>query len=113
MYEFVRAWPRFGYSRTTRLLQREGLKVPQKKKKRRRLGDSQNGCHLLQPEQQDHVWCWDFVFDRTSSGNSLKRFSIVDELTRECLALKVNRSIRSEDVIDTLAKLFSSRGVPE
>ena len=129
MYELVRSRPRFGYRRIARLLQREGwqasftrvyrlwrregLKVPQKKRKRRRLGDSRNGCHLLRPEQKDHVWCWDFVFDRTASGSSLKWFSIVDEFTRECLALKVDRSIRSEDVIDTLAELFSSRGVPE
>ncbi|QDT92143.1 DDE-type integrase/transposase/recombinase [Gimesia algae] len=129
MYELVRSRPRFGYRRIARLLQREGwqasftrvyrlwrregLKVPQKKRKRRRLGDSRNGCHLLRPEQKDHVWCWDFVFDRTTSGSSLKWFSIVDEFTRECLSLKVDRSIRSEDVIDTLAELFSSRGVPD
>ena len=129
MYELVRTRPRFGYRRIARLLQREGwcasftrvyrlwrregLKVPQKKRKRRRLGDSRNGCHLLRPEQKDHVWCWDFVFDRTSSGSSLKWFSIVDEFTRECLSLKVDRSIRSEDVIDTLAELFSSRGVSQ
>ncbi|WP_390620736.1 IS3 family transposase [Gimesia algae] len=129
MYELVRSRPRFGYRRIARLLQREGwqasftrvyrlwrregLKVPQKKRKRRRLGDSRNGCHLLRPEQKDHVWCWDFVFDRTTSGSSLKWFSIVDEFTRECLSLKVDRSIRSEDVIDSLAELFSSRGVPQ
>ena len=129
MYELVRSRPRFGYRRIARLLQREGwhasftrvyrlwrregLKVPQKKRKRRRTGDSPNGCHRLRPEQKDHVWCWDFVFDRTSSGSSLKLFSIVDEFTRECLAFKVDRSIRSEDVIDTLAELFSSRGMPE
>ncbi|WP_261343236.1 IS3 family transposase [Gimesia maris] len=129
MYELVRSRPRFGYRRIARLLQREGwqasftrvyrlwrregLKVPQEKRKRRRTGDSRNGCHLLRPEQKDHVWCWDFVFDRTTSGSSLKWFSIVDEFTRECLTLKVDRSIRSEDVIDTLAELFSSRGVPQ
>jgi transposase InsO family protein len=91
----------------------KGWKVPQKKRKRRRLGGSRNGYHLLRPEQKDHVWCWDFVFDPTSSGSSLKSFSIVDEFTRECLTLKVDRSIRSEDVIDTLAELFSFRGVPQ
>jgi transposase InsO family protein len=58
------------------------------------------------------VWCWDFVFDRTTSGSQLKWLSIVDEHTRECLALKVDRSITSEDVIDTLAELFAMRGVP-
>jgi transposase InsO family protein len=59
------------------------------------------------------VWTWDFVFDRTTSGSALKWLSIVDEFTRECLALKVDRSITSEDVIDTLAELFAMRGVPK
>jgi transposase InsO family protein len=62
---------------------------------------------------KDHVWCWDFVFDRTASGGTLKWLSIVDEFTRECLCLKVDRSITSEDVIDTLAELFAMRGVPQ
>ena len=61
---------------------------------------------------KDHVWCWDFVFDRTTNGSPLKWLSIVDEYTRECLTLKVDRGITSEDVIDTLAELFAMRGVP-
>jgi transposase InsO family protein len=128
MLEFVRQRPRFGYRRIAALLRcegwrasatriyrlwcREGLKVPQKKRKRRRLGKSANGCHRRRAEHPDHVWCWDFVFDRTTSGSTLKWLSIVDEYTRECLALKVDRSITSEDVIDTLAELFAMRGVP-
>lgn len=95
------------------MLAPSGLKVPQKKRKRRRLGNSQNSCDLLKSERKDHVWCWDFVFDRTTSGSSLKWLSIVDEYTRECLTLKVDRSITSEDVIDILAELFAMRGVPE
>lgn len=129
MLELVKERPRFGYRRIGRLLRgegwqasdtrvyrlwrREGLKVPQKKRKRRRLGSSENGCCLLRAEQKDHVWAWDFVFDRTTSGSLLKWLSIVDEYTRECLALKVDRSITSEDVIDTLAELFAMRGVPQ
>ncbi len=58
------------------------------------------------------MWTWDFIFDRTTSGRSLKWLSIIDEFTRECLALKVAGSITSEDVIDTLAELFAMRGVP-
>jgi transposase InsO family protein len=87
--------------------------VPQKKRKRRRLGKSENGCHRRRAEHKDHVWCWDFVFDHTTGGSTLKWLSIVDEYTRECLALKVDRSITSEDVIDTLAELFAMRGVPQ
>lgn len=59
------------------------------------------------------MWCWDFVFDHTTNGSTLKWLSIVDEFTRECLTLRVDRSITSEDVIDTLAELFSMRGVPK
>ena len=128
MLELVRVRPRFGYRRIAALLRkeswrasatriyrlwrREGLKVPQKKRKRRRLGKSENGCHRRRALHKDHVWCWDFVFDHTTSGSTLKWLSIVDEYTRECLALKVDRSITSEDVIDTLAELFAMRGVP-
>jgi transposase InsO family protein len=106
------AW-RASNSRVYRLWRREGLKVPVKKRKKRRLGKSENGCVRRRAESKDHVWAWDFVFDHTTSGSQLKWLSIVDEYTRECLALKVDRSITSEDVIDTLAELFAMRGVPK
>ena len=128
MLQLARAKPRYGYrrigwllrtegwrvglSRVFRLWQREGLKVPVKKRKRRRLGSSVNGCHRRRAEAPNDVWCWDFVFDRTVSGSQLKWLSVVDEYTRECLALKVDRGITSEDVIDTLSELFAIRGVP-
>ena len=128
MLDVARRRPRWGYRRVAwqlrqeawrasetrvyRLWRREGLKVPQKKRKRRRLGTSENGCVHRRSEHRNHVWAWDFVFDHTTSGSQLKWLSIVDEHTRECLALKVARSITSEDVIDTLAELFAMRGVP-
>lgn len=129
MLQLARRRPRFGYrriaallrgegfpasnSRILRLWRREGLKVPQKKRKKRHLGNSSNGCHRRRAEHKDHVWAWDFIFDKTTSGSQLKWLSIVDEYTRECLTLKCDRSITSEDVIDTLAELFAMRGVPE
>jgi putative transposase len=129
MLEVARRRPRWGYRRVAwqlrqegwkvsdtrvyRLWRREGLKVPVKKRKRRRLGRSENGCIHRRAEHKDHVWAWDFVFDHTTCGSQLKWLSIVDEHTRECLALKVDRSITSEDVIDTLAELFAMRGVPK
>jgi transposase InsO family protein len=76
------------------------------------VGTSDQACHLCRAEHKDHVWCWNFVFDRTQAGSPLKWLSIIDEHTRECLALKVARGITAEDVIDTLAELFSMRGVP-
>jgi len=127
--ELVRRRPRFGYRRLTELLRREGwpvnakrihrlcrqegLKVRRKRRKQRALGQSANACHLRRAEHKDQVWCWDFVFARTTTGTTLKWLSIVDEHTRECLTLKVSRSITSEDVIDTLAELFAMRGVPQ
>ncbi|MFO0899626.1 MAG: IS3 family transposase [Pirellulales bacterium] len=69
-------------------------------------------CHVARATAKNEVWCWDFVFDRTCAGSSLKWLSILDEHTRECLALKVGRGMRAEDVIDTLAELFALRGVP-
>ena len=129
MFQLARQHPRYGYRRIAALLRREAwrasdtriyrlwrrerLKVPQKRRKKRRLGRSENGCHRRRAEHPDHVWCWDFVFDWTESGGRLKWLSIVDEHTRECLALKVDRSITSGDVIDTLAELFAMRGVPK
>lgn len=129
MLELVRQRPRFGYRRIGRLLQaegwhaglgrvfrlwrKEGLKVPQKKRKRRRLGVSANACDRRSAMSMNDVWAWDFVFDRTTSGSAIKWLSIVDEHTRECLALKPARSITSHDVIDTLAELFAMRGVPQ
>jgi transposase InsO family protein len=95
-----------------RLWQREGLKVPQKKRKRRRLGMSANGCHRRRAEGPNDVWCWDFIFDRTSSGSQIKWLSMIDEFTRECLVLKADRGITSDDVVDALAELFAIRGVP-
>jgi transposase InsO family protein len=128
MRSLVRQRPRFGYRRIGRLLQaegwraslsrvfrlwrKEGLKVPQKKRKRRRLGVAENGCDRRRAQRPNDVWCWDFVFDRTTRGSQLKWLSIVDEYTRECLTLKVSRSITSADVIDTLAELLAMRGVP-
>ena len=128
MLELVAKHPRYGYRRIGRLLRaegwkvnrkrvyrlwrREGLKVPRKQRKKRRLGTSGNACHRRRAQGINHVWCWDFVFDHTTSGSPLKWLSIVDEYTRECLALKVARSITAEDVIDTLAELFAARRVP-
>ena len=129
MRELVRERPRFGYRRIAALLRREGwranpkriyrlwrqegLKVPRKKRKRRSLGVSENACHCRRAERPDHVWTWDFIFDRTTSGSALKWLSVIDEFTRECLTLKVARGITSEGVIDALAELFAMRGVPQ
>jgi transposase InsO family protein len=129
MLELVGKHPRYGYRRIGEILKREGwrvnrkriwrlwkkegLKVPRQPRKKRRLGHSANGCVRLRPEHANHVWAWDFIFDRTENGRTLKWLSVVDEHTRECLALVVARSLRAEDVIEVLVELFAVRGVPE
>jgi putative transposase len=123
--------PRYGYRRVWALLRREGwlvnkkrlhrlwreegLKVPAgKQRKRLRLaeGASENGCIRKRAGHKDHVWSYDFVMDLTEDGRRLKMMPVVDEHTRECLAIEVERSITAEDVIGTLARLFGQRGAP-
>jgi transposase InsO family protein len=98
--------------RIHRLCRKEGLKVTRRRRKRRAIGLSSHACHVHRAQHRDHVWTWDFAYDRTERGTTLKWLSIVDEYTRECLSLKVARHITSEDVLDTLAELFAMRGVP-
>ena len=98
--------------RIYRLWRKEGLKVPKKTRKKRRLGHSGNSCVRRRAEHPDHVWCWDFIHDRTLTGQPLKWLAITDEYTRECLALEVARSITAETVLDVLTNLFLTRGVP-
>jgi transposase InsO family protein len=128
MLELVRRHPRYGYRRITALLRQDGwvvnrkrihrlwrqagLKVPQKQRKRRRLGHSANGILRRRPEYPNHVWCYDFLKDQTTDGRPLKLLPIEDEYTRECLTLDVARSITAQDVIRTLGRLFAERGAP-
>ncbi len=128
LHELARAHPRHGYrmmtahlrgegwrvngKRVYRLWRREGLKVVQKQHKKRRLGDSEGGVVRRAATHKNHVWAWDFIHDRTEDGRALKWLSVVDEYTRECLALEVDRSLRSTDVIDVLIELLHVRGVP-
>jgi putative transposase len=90
--------------------------VPHNQRRRRRLakleGTSENGCVRRKAESKDHVWSYDFVMDRTEDGRRLKMMPVVDEHTRECLSIEVERSITAEDVIGTLARLFLQRGAP-
>jgi transposase InsO family protein len=123
------AQPRFGYRRIHVLLGREGwkvnvkrierlwrlegLQVPQNQRKRRRMGSSANGCVRRRPERKDHVWAYDFVHERTVDGRRLKILTVVDEFTREALAIHVARSITAQDVVAVLQGLMAERGVPE
>jgi len=101
------------HKRVERIWRQEGLKVPQKQPRRRRLWYNNGSCLRLRPERRDHVWSYDFVFARTSDGRSLKMLNMIDEYTRECLAIKVGRHLRSQDVLECLGDLFIRRGIPE
>ena len=98
--------------RVERIWRREGLKVPQKQPKRGRLWLNDGSCVRLWPEHPNHVWSYDFVEGRTHNGRKFRMLNIIDEFTRECLAIRIDRKLNSTDVIDVLSDLFILRGVP-
>ena len=98
--------------RVERIWRREGLKVPQKQPKRGRLWLNDGSCVRLRPEHPNHVWSYDFVEGRTHNGRKFRMLNIIDEFTRECLAIRIDRKLNSTDVIDVLSDLFILRGVP-
>ncbi len=98
--------------RVERIWRREGLKVPQKQPKRGRLWLNDGSCIRLRPEHPNHVWSYDFVEGRTHDGRKFRMLNIIDEFTRECLAIRIDRKLNSTDVIDALSDLFIMRGVP-
>ena len=100
------------HKRIERLWRREGLKVPQKQPKRRRLWLNDGSCVRLRPSYVDHVWSYDFVQDRTADGRAFRMLTLIDEYSRECLAINVARRLTSEDVLERLSDLFVRRGVP-
>src|SRR5215211_5586705 len=127
MIELSRENPRYGYRRVWAMLRREGwpvnkkrvhrlwrkegLKVLDKQRKRRRLlGESENGCTRKRATHLNHVWSYDFVMDQTEEGRRLKMMPIVDEYSRECLSIEVERSITAEDVVETLTHPCSVEG---
>lgn len=126
--ELAKQYGRYGYRRITALLKsegfkvnhkkvqriwrQEGLKVPQKQPKRKRLWLNDGSCVRLRPEYPNHVWSYDFVMDRTNDGRAVRMLTIVDEYTRECLTIDVSRRLNSLNVIDRLFELFIFRGTP-
>ena len=119
-YGYRRIWAllrREGWSinrkRVHRLWSREGLKVARPQKQKRFRGSSENSCSVRKAESPNHVWTWDFIHDRTMCRGPLKLLSLVDEYTRECLALEVDRSITADRLVEVLTSLFMTRGVPK
>ena len=128
MIELTRQYGRYGYrriaallrdagwqvndKRVERLWRREGLKVPMKQPKKGRLWLHDGSCVRLRPEYRNHVWSYDFVHHRTDDGRAFRTLNILDEHSRECLAIRVKRKLNSNEVIDALTDLFILRGVP-
>jgi len=99
--------------RVQRIWRQEGLKVPQKQKPRGRLWLNDGSCVRLRPERANHVWSYDFVSAMTHDGRTLRLLVLIDEYTRECLAIRVARRLGSYEVIETLADVMVWRGIPE
>ena len=109
----ARDW-QVNHKRVHRLWKREHMQVPQKQHRRRRcFGGSANSCVRHRAQHKDHIWSYDFLPDRTENGRRLRLLAIIDEYTRECLALEVDRRFTSHDVIGVLQYLFAVRGAPQ
>lgn len=127
--ELAEEYGRYGYRRITALLRRdgwsvnekrvyriwrrEGLKVPQKQPKRGRLWLNDGSCIRLRPQYPGHVWSYDFVHDRTHDGKVYRMLCIIDEFTRECLSIRVERQLNAQAVMEELYELFLTHGPPE
>jgi transposase InsO family protein len=127
--ELARQYGRYGYrkiaemlrttagwivndKRVERIWRCEGLKVPAKQPKRGRLWLNDGSCIRLRAERPNHVWSYDFVEDRTHDGRKYRMLNVIDEFTHESLAIRIERWLRSTDVIDALCDLFILRGIP-
>ncbi len=127
--DLVAQYGRYGTPRITAMLRRDGIKVNHKRveriwreqgtgvarrqKKRRRLWLNDSSCIRLRPEYRDHVWSYDIVEDKTYDGRKFRILNIMDEYSRECLLSFASRRITSSEVVEFLAELFCSRGLPE
>ena len=130
MRRLVESYPRYGservhqllvgtgwrvnFKRVHRLWKAERLQVPAKQRRRRRLpGTSENSCVRHKATHRNHVWGYDLLADRTEDGRQLKLLAVIDDFTRECLAIEVGRTFTARDVLLTLQYLFAVRGAPD
>ena len=127
--ELASSYGRYGYRRITALLKtqgwnvnhkcveriwrQEGLKIPKKQPKRKRLWLADGSCVRLRPMYRNHVWSYDFVLCRTEDGRPVRLLVIIDEYSRECLAIVAERKLNSKNVLEVLGDLFIERGIPK
>lgn len=108
----VEGW-QVNHKRVERIWREEGLKVPNKQRKRKRLYLNDGSCIRLRPNWQNHVWSYDFVADRLSNGKKIRMLTVIDEYSRKCLAIHVKNRLQSDDVIEVLTRLFTTEGLPD
>jgi putative transposase len=108
----IEGW-QVNHKRVERIWRQEGLKVPRKQRKRGRIWLNDGSCIRLRPLYKHHVWSYDFVADRTHDGRPLRMLTVIDEFSRECLAIEVARKLNSDDVLETLTRLFAEHGPPD
>lgn len=104
---------RVNHKRVERIWRQEGLKIPQKQTKRGRLWLNDGSCVRLRPTHSHHVWSYDFMADRTRDGRPIKILTVIDEFSRESLAIVVERNLKADDVLHCLTDLFVTHGPPE
>ena len=104
---------RVNRKRVERIWRQEGLKVPSKQRKRKRLWLNDGSCVRHRVEYPNHVWSYDLLMSRTDNDRAIRILTLIDEYTRECLAMEVGRRIISDDVFFVLSELFVRRGIPE
>ena len=125
MRELSRLYPRYGYRRIQVFLERQGFKMSAQRayrlwreaglqlpRRRPRKRVASGRPRPLAPQRAHQVWAYDFVYDRCANGQQLKCLTVIDEWTRQCLAIEVAGSIRSRHVIDVLRRLLSKHGAP-
>jgi putative transposase len=108
----IAGW-RVNHKRVERIWRQEGLKVPKKQPKRKRLYLNDGSCIRLRPCWQNHVWSYDFVAERLADGSKIRMLTVLDEHSRKCLAIKVARCLKSYDVLEVLSDLFITEGMPD
>lgn len=109
-----RGW-KVNHKRVERLWREGGMQVPRKQQKRPRIdtGGSENSCVRKRPIRPNHIWSYDFVEDRTERGRKLRMLVVIDEFTRESLAIEIAWSFTARRVVEVLQYLFAVRGAPE
>jgi putative transposase len=108
----IEGW-QVNHKKVERLWREEGLQMPQRHKKRKRLYHKKHSIIRLRPKYQNHIWAIDFVHDKLAGGRSFKMLTVLDEYTREALCVTVKPRMGNAEVLEALYPLFLKHGRPE